>query len=241
MRPGPPAQTGVDAGGADSGRTGRPPIQASIRTAMSARLTTSTARVLLAVLAALARARPRARHPGPAEPSAKERLALAASIAPSSERVTPSGESLAPQIIGGQEASIEQFPWQVFVLVVSIRRRGNDRRAGLRRIDPRRRRGADCSPLRHPRGHDDQVPGRRHRRGRRRLERQRSDGTAQSPARLTDGRRREPAHPSLLQPRADPRRRGAADAGRTAQPLRPRRPKRSRSCRRGRPRRRGRR
>ncbi len=43
----------------------------------------------------------------------KERLALAARVAPLSQR-------LAPQIIGGQETSIEQVPWQVFVLVVAV-------------------------------------------------------------------------------------------------------------------------
>lgn len=50
--------------------------------------------------------------PAAAAPSAQERLALAASFGPSVEPVLP-------EIVGGQEASIEQFPWQVFVFVVA--------------------------------------------------------------------------------------------------------------------------
>ncbi len=79
---------------------------------MSARLTTSTTRALLASLLALVTLAIVQASPASATTTAKERLALAASIA-------PPGHQVVPEIVGGQEASIEQFPWQVFVLVVS--------------------------------------------------------------------------------------------------------------------------
>jgi secreted trypsin-like serine protease len=80
---------------------------------MSLRLRTSITRALPATLLALAALAGAQATPAGAATTAKERLAFAASMA------TP-GQRLAPEIVGGQEATIEQFPWQVFVLVVAV-------------------------------------------------------------------------------------------------------------------------